>query len=86
MSTAELEPVVPPKSPRRKLDLRRRAYRLQRRVINVYQAFMEAPKDVRITGFQFLCFLAGLYFVSWWSIPVAGVIGAVIAIIAAERQ
>ena len=83
MSTAELEPVQPPK---RRIEFKRRLRRNAIRVKFAYQTFMKTPKDVRITGFQFICFLAGLYFVSWWSIPVAGVIGAVIAIVAAERQ
>lgn len=86
MSTAEIEPVTPESAPRRRLELRRRTRRMVRRVRIAYRTFMETPKDVRITEFQFICFLAGLYFVSWWSIPVAGVVGAVIAIIAAERQ
>lgn len=83
MSTTELEPV---QSPRRRLELRKRARHAMRRVGIAYRTFMETPKDVRITGFQFICFLAGLFFVSFWSVPVAGVVGAVIAIIAAERQ
>lgn len=45
-----------------------------------------AHEDFRVTSFQFACFIAGLFFISFWSVPVAGVIGAVIAIIAAERQ
>lgn len=83
---SELETTIPEKTPRLWPRLRRRTRLLTRRAGFAYRTFMETPKEARITGFQFICFLAGLFFVSFWSVPVAGVIGAVIAIIAAERQ
>ena len=85
MSQAELEPGTPAKTPWR-TQVRHKARRVSLRVRFAYRTFMETPKDARLTGAQAICFLAGLYFVSWWSIPVAGVIGAVLAIIALERQ
>lgn len=84
MTEPTTEIVVPQKPRRHRLRKLHKAVRgyVERGVVR----FMHSSKDLRITGFQFICFLCGLYFVSYWSIPVAGVIGAAIAIVAAERQ
>jgi len=39
-----------------------------------------------LTSLEFICFIAGLFFISFWSVPIAGVIGAVLMIVAIERQ
>lgn len=38
------------------------------------------------TALEFICFIAGLFFISYFSVPIAGIIGAVLMIVALERQ
>ena len=56
-----------------------------------FRLWLTNHRNLRITAFQFACFIAGLVGIALlpvgaWAVPAAIIIGAIIGITAAERQ